>query len=270
MHSVTGSQNAEGYNVQSSYTLPGGITYKISLYTSIKNENESSKLTIVKYTNAVWTDDVTYNVDARVPLETLKSIIGMEKMPDGRAYVVFHTATGKLKLALKAEYSVEPGKTYMRNRDLETLPNIYHFTCNDDPTVQAILDLKSSNPKTITIKRRDTMIMKFNITQNIDSIANSIEYTMNSLRFEGTTTLVINGINLSGTTINSLERNNQQFTITVVASQQFTGGASSSIHVLGRSRQVKRVGRKSMVTYKGKLISLTEARAIEKKLKSKR
>lgn len=265
MHSVTGSQNAEGYNVQSSYTLPGGITsYKISLYTSIKNGDDSSKLTIVKYNNGVWADDVTYNVDVRVPLETLKSIIGMETMPDGRAFVVFHTATGKLKLTLKAEYSVQPGKTYTRNRDLEELQNIYQFNCNDDPTVQAVLDLQST-PKTITIKRRDTVIMKFNIAQQIDRVG-SIEYTMKSLTFQGTEALVINGINLSGTTITGLEGNNQQFNITP---QQLTGGASSSVYVLGRSRQVKRVGRKSMVTYKGKLVSLTEARALEKKLKIK-
>jgi hypothetical protein len=39
--------------------------------------------------------------------------------------------------------------------------------------------------------------------------------------------------------------------------------------VLGRSRKITKVGRKSMITYKGKQMSLTEARALEKKLKAK-
>ena len=38
-------------------------------------------------------------------------------------------------------------------------------------------------------------------------------------------------------------------------------------HVLGRDRNVTKVGRKSMITYKGKQICLTEARKLEKKLK---
>lgn len=45
-----------------------------------------------------------------------------------------------------------------------------------------------------------------------------------------------------------------------------TGGASTKVRVLGMDRKVTKVGRKSMITYKGKLLSLTEARALEKKL----
>lgn len=42
-------------------------------------------------------------------------------------------------------------------------------------------------------------------------------------------------------------------------------GGGNLVVVLGRQRKVTKVGRKSMITYKGKQISLTEARALEKK-----
>lgn len=50
----------------------------------------------------------------------------------------------------------------------------------------------------------------------------------------------------------------------VLSKMEQTGG--SKVYVLGRDRKVVKVGRKSMITYKGKQISLTEARALEKKL----
>ena len=51
----------------------------------------------------------------------------------------------------------------------------------------------------------------------------------------------------------------------------FTKLGGSHLHyILGRKRKITKVGRKSMITYKCKLISLTEARAIEKKLAQKK
>ena len=47
-----------------------------------------------------------------------------------------------------------------------------------------------------------------------------------------------------------------------------SGSKSTKIHVLGRDRVVTKVGRKSMITYKGKQICLTEAREIERKIKA--
>jgi hypothetical protein len=40
------------------------------------------------------------------------------------------------------------------------------------------------------------------------------------------------------------------------------GGQANKIFILGRKRLIKKIGRKSMITYKGKLISLTEARKL--------
>jgi hypothetical protein len=45
---------------------------------------------------------------------------------------------------------------------------------------------------------------------------------------------------------------------------------SQKVHVLGRDRKVTKDGRKSMITYKGKQICLTDARKLEKSLKSKK
>jgi hypothetical protein len=49
----------------------------------------------------------------------------------------------------------------------------------------------------------------------------------------------------------------------------FPGGGvgSKKVRVLGRLRKVTKVGRKSMVTYQGKLISLSDARKLEKAIK---
>jgi hypothetical protein len=47
---------------------------------------------------------------------------------------------------------------------------------------------------------------------------------------------------------------------------QNTGGSKKKL-ILGRWRKVTKVGRKSMITYKGKMISITEARALERKKK---
>lgn len=48
-----------------------------------------------------------------------------------------------------------------------------------------------------------------------------------------------------------------------------TQGGSGKVYVLGRLRNITKVGRKSMITYLGSKISLTEARALEKQLKHK-
>lgn len=53
-------------------------------------------------------------------------------------------------------------------------------------------------------------------------------------------------------------------------SQYIQVGCSSLTKlVLGRRRKITKMGRKSMITYKGKHMSMTEARALEKKLKAK-
>ena len=46
------------------------------------------------------------------------------------------------------------------------------------------------------------------------------------------------------------------------------GQPNLKVTVLGRDRVITKVGRKSMITYKGKQVSLTEAREIERKIKS--
>lgn len=54
--------------------------------------------------------------------------------------------------------------------------------------------------------------------------------------------------------------------VTAYEKQVRLGGSGGHVIILGRLRKVTKVDRKSMVTYKGKQISLTEARALEKKL----
>lgn len=49
-----------------------------------------------------------------------------------------------------------------------------------------------------------------------------------------------------------------------------TGGSKAKKLVLGRNRRITKVGRLSMIMYKGTQITLTEARAIERKLASKK
>lgn len=50
-----------------------------------------------------------------------------------------------------------------------------------------------------------------------------------------------------------------------------TGGGSKStkVHILGRLRVVTQVGTRKLITYKGQQICMTEARALEKKLRKK-
>jgi hypothetical protein len=52
--------------------------------------------------------------------------------------------------------------------------------------------------------------------------------------------------------------------------QKQKGAGRKMVHILGRDRVVRRVGRKQMVTYKGSSLSLTEARALEKQLQRQR
>lgn len=47
-----------------------------------------------------------------------------------------------------------------------------------------------------------------------------------------------------------------------------SGGSGSIKKILGRDRKIVKVGRKSMITYKGVQISLAEARTLEKKIAS--
>jgi hypothetical protein len=85
------------------------------------------------------------------------------------------------------------------------------------------------------------------------------------------TQLVTNKVKVYPTAIQLLDRFEKVYDMVMEVMNQKGGTlVCKRVHVLGRDRKIIKVGRKSMVTYKRQLISLTDARSLEKKRKERK
>jgi len=131
----------------------------------------------------------------------------------------------------------------------------------------------------LTLKDDESCALAFDVPDGTDEDYNPIHAKITVKKNNGSYAVTASDVVVTG-------NSDQQFTVRVgqwatmiqtvlnegqklKTGQDGGGRRADKVKVLGRWRKVKKEGRKSMVTYKGELISLTEARRIERSRKLK-